>query len=450
MSPLRRINRSALAAASETSILVSPNENCSGPGGGSGAAAGAGAGGGAASRGADASGDAVAGGDFGSGGRCRCRLRHCRFRGGRRAREAARSSGADDFGFLDDFRLRRCAVGLCHGLIHAARDQIHEPGKVHAGSAQRVEVPVHGDRSGDQQQHGGVPHELAERSHAFALAHESRVATHVDGINRPLLFAAFVRRVQRRRFRAAPRRAAGLRRAEAAGFCCLTCVHGHSMQALPCGSFAVKPGRDDSRGIMSACRDASQTPVSSMSDRAGREGCRLADIERARAAYAVAAAMRTNGIIAAEQGEALRAPEIVHGCADICGHSCGTWGDRGSGAARDAGGRAAAVVSRHQKDRAHGRLSRHQSRRSLPLARGRDLARDGGLGRRAERGHVPVSRADTVPQGVARARHAARGLRALFGAVAQGSVLLLQQELGASEPERAVPARRASTRRPRC
>src|SRR5512143_1327432 len=64
MSPLRRIRMSALAAPADTSILVSPNENCSGPGGGSGAAAGAGAGGGAASRGADASGDLVALGDF--------------------------------------------------------------------------------------------------------------------------------------------------------------------------------------------------------------------------------------------------------------------------------------------------------------------------------------------------------------------------------------------------
>ncbi len=68
----------------------------------------------------------------------------------------------------------------------------------------------------------------------------------------------------------------------------------------------------------------------------------------------------------------------------------------------------------------------------------------------AERDHVPVSRAHPVSRGAARARDAAQRLRALLGAVAQGPVLLLQQERGACRIRACCSSKRASTARPRC
>ncbi len=101
--------------------------------------------------------------------------------------------------------------------------------------------------------------------------------------------------------------------------------------------------------------------------------------------------------------------------------------------------RGAAPHVRHdEEDRTGGRLSRHEGRRSLSLARGRHLTRDRGVGCRAECDHVPLSRANSLSRGAAQARDGAQRLRALLGAVAQGTVLFLQQELGAPEPERPV------------
>ncbi len=61
-----------------------------------------------------------------------------------------------------------------------------------------------------------------------------------------------------------------------------------------------------------------------------------------------------------------------------------------------------------------------------------------GVGRGAEQGDLPVPREDPVPRAAPGARAQAERLREVLGAVAEGAVLLLQQERRPAEPERAL------------
>src|SRR6187549_691300 len=80
----------------------------------------------------------------------------------------------------------------------------------------------------------------------------------------------------------------------------------------------------------------------------------------------------------------------------------------------------------------HGRAGRHVSRyaggRSVSMARGRQLAGNGEMGRGTERGDVRVSREDSVSRTAEDTSRAAVQLSQVLGAVAETrSVLLLQE-----------------------
>ena len=63
---------------------------------------------------------------------------------------------------------------------------------------------------------------------------------------------------------------------------------------------------------------------------------------------------------------------------------------------------AAVSIPGHEEGRPRRHLPRHQGRGSVSLARGRQVARDRGVGRGAEQGHVPLPREDSVPRAAAR------------------------------------------------
>ena len=96
------------------------------------------------------------------------------------------------------------------------------------------------------------------------------------------------------------------------------------------------------------------------------------------------------------------------------------------------------LLSADEDGRSGRHLSRHESARSLPLARRRQLAGHSGLGRGAEQGHLPVSREDPVSETADGTRHRAQQLREILRAVAQGAVLLLQKERRSPESERSL------------
>src|SRR5205814_6406402 len=111
-----------------------------------------------------------------------------------------------------------------------------------------------------------------------------------------------------------------------------------------------------------------------------------------------------------------------------------------------AGCSAEARIPEGEEGRSDGHVFRRESRRPLPLARRRELAGDGALGRGGEPAHLRLPGKNPLPAGRQGARRTALQLSQIHRALPPTRILLLLQERPAAKPERALRAEGARRR----